>query len=449
MIEASRFEAGTAYVAVDRHRLEDQKPYIYRTRDFGKTWQPIAAGIGVNSFVNAIREDTQVKGLLYAGTELGIYVSFDDGDHWQTLQLNLPVASVRDITIHEDDLVIATHGRSFWILDDITPLRQMNAQGASSPRLFKPGTAVRIDNDVFLGSPLPPEEPIAKNPPDGAIIDYFLPSTVKMVTLDITDSNGKLVRRFSSAAKKEPPHQPMAIAERWMPKPITLESTAGAHRFVWDLRWGSSGANAETEDDDAPGAPRGPRAISGTYQLKMTIDGNALTQPLKLTMDPRSQATSAELSEQLKVALEIFGSLHDARKAVAEIAAVKKNIAALPAPLLRKHQELLVQVTNLNAQIERIEKGQRATPGTISGLESAAMGLNAALRVVENSDRAIPSQALDLYRDADRVAKTNVTSWTKLKTDQLSKLNDSLKKAGINTIQIAEIENETEYLMSQ
>ncbi len=140
MIEASRFDPAVAYVAVDRHRLDDQKPYIYRTRDYGKTWQPIASGIAGNSFVNAIREDTQSKGLLFAGTELGIYVSFDDGDHWQPLQLNLPVTSVRDITIHGDDLVVATHGRSFWILDDITPLRQMNAQTHSgNAQLYQAG----------------------------------------------------------------------------------------------------------------------------------------------------------------------------------------------------------------------------------------------------------------------------------------------------------------------
>ena len=261
MIETSRYDAGTAYVAVDRHRLDDQKPYLFRTRDYGKSWQPIINGIGASAFVNAIREDPQANGLLYAGTELGIYVSFDQGDHWQPLQLNLPATSVRDITIHDDDLIIATYGRSFWILDDITPLRQMTAQTAPTARLYKPETAVRIDNDVFLGSPLPPEEPVAKNPPDGAIIDYYLPTAAKMVTLEITDSSGKLVRRFNSAPKKEPPHPPMAIAERWMAKPILLESTAGAHRFVWDLRWGSSGANAELDDDDDGPGFRAGRAL--------------------------------------------------------------------------------------------------------------------------------------------------------------------------------------------
>ncbi len=275
MIEASRFDPAVAYVAVDRHRLDDQKPYIYRTRDYGKTWQPIVTGIAANSYVNAIREDTQNKGLLFAGTELGIYISFDDGDHWQPLQLNLPVTSVRDITIHGDDLIIATYGRSFWILDDITPLRQITTatQGA---RLYKPTTAVRVDNDVFLGTPLPPEEPTAKNPPDGAIIDYYLPNAAKSLTLEISDSSGKLVRRYVAGPHKEQPHPPMPIAERWIPKPVVLENTAGAHRFVWDLRWGSSGSNPETEEEEGFMAPRGPRAIPGTYQLKLTVDGASL-----------------------------------------------------------------------------------------------------------------------------------------------------------------------------
>jgi photosystem II stability/assembly factor-like uncharacterized protein len=448
MIEASRFSPAVAYVAVDRHRLDDQKPYLYRTRDYGKTWQPITNGIAASSFVNAVREDSEVKGLLYAGTELGFYVSFNDGEQWQPLQLNLPVTSVRDITIHDDDLVIATHGRSFWIMDDITSLRQMASHPSAGPRLYQPSAAVRIDNDVFLGSPLPPEEPTAKNPPDGAIIDYYLPSAVKMVTLEISDSSGKLVRRFTSAVKKDQPHPPMAIAERWIPKPILLESTAGAHRFVWDLRWGSSGLSS-AEDEEGMSAPRGPRVVPGTYQLKLTVDGNTLTQSLKLTMDPRAQVTTAELNDQLRVGLDIFNQLRDARKAQAEIGAVKKHVAELPAPFLAKHQQLLAEITSVNAQIERIEEGEKSTPGAISGLDSAIMGLGAALRVVENSDRALPSQALELNREASKAADDALADWKRVKSDQLAKLNNSLQGAGQPVIQISEIEQEADYVMSQ
>jgi hypothetical protein len=449
MIEASRFDEAVAYVAVDRHRLDDETPYIYRTRDFGKTWLPIATGIAANSFVNAVREDTEKKGLLFAGTELGIYVSFDYGDHWQPLQMNLPVTSVRDITIHGDDLVIATHGRSFWILDDITPLRQINVQSKNrNAQLYKPATAVRVDNDVFLGTPLPPEEPTAKNPPDGAIVDYYLPSAVKSVTLEISDSSGKLVRRYSSGQKKEQEHPPLPIAERWLPKPVVLQNAAGAHRFVWDLRWGSSGANPEL-DEEGFGSPRGPRVTPGNYRLKLTADGTVFTQPLQVQMDPRCKATASELDEQLRLGLEIFGEVRSSRKALAEIAATKKQLADVKVKVLASNPDVLAQITKVGAAIEKIEKGERPLPGTITGLESASTGLAAALRVAESSDRAIPSQAIDLYREADQVAKAELAEWIELKSTQLAKLNEALQKAGVSVIQISEAELEGEDVVSQ
>ncbi len=449
MIEASRFDPAVAYVAVDRHRLDDQAPYIYRTRDYGKTWQPIATGIAANSFVNAIREDTERKGLLFAGTELGIYVSFDDGDHWQPLQLNLPVTSVRDMTIHGDDLIIATYGRSFWILDDITPLRQIEVQAQpSSARLYTPATAIRIDNDVFLGSPLPPDEPTAKNPPDGAIVDYYLPSAAKNVTLEIFDSSGKLVRHYMSGERKPRKQPPLAIAERWIPKPVVLENTAGAHRFVWDLRWSSAGA-AELDEEDGRGAPRGPRVIPGEYQLKLTVDGASFTQPLKVEMDPRSQATSAELNDQLRVGLQIFDEAQMTRKALAEIGAVKKRLSEIESQSLKQHPELLSQINSVQSAIAKIEKGEHATAGTIAGLESANTGLAAALRVVQSGDRAIPSQAMELYREADQVAKAELAQWGELKSAQIPKLNEALRKAGVGVIQVSEFAHEADAEMSQ
>ena len=442
MIEASRFDAAVAYVAVDRHRLDDQAPYIYRTRDYGKNWQPIVAGISGDHYVNAIREDTERRGLLFAGTELGMYLSFDDGDHWQPLQLNLPVTSVRDITIHGDDLIIATHGRSFWILDDITLLRQVALQVQTQRvTLYKPATAIRVDNDVFLGTPLPPEEPTAKNPPDGAIVDYYLPSAAKSMALEIFDSAGKPVRRYVAGAMKVQPHPPLAIAERWLPKPVVLENTAGAHRFVWDLRWGTSGASPES-DEEGYGAPRGPRAVPGTYQLKLAVDGSTYTQPLKVEMDPRSQATPAELNEQLRVGLEIFGDARSARKTLAEIGAVKKRLSEIEATTLKQHPELLNQVTALNSAIQNVQNPRPATPGVISGLEPASTGLAAALRVVESGDRSLPAQAMELYREAKEAANTSTAEWTQLKQTDIPKLNRALQKAGIAPIQISEISAE-------
>jgi photosystem II stability/assembly factor-like uncharacterized protein len=428
MIEASRFDPAVAYAAVDRHRMDDYRPYIYRTRDYGKTWQPITTGIAATS-VNAIRQDTQKKDLLFAGTELGIYVSFDAGDHWQPLQLNLPATSVRDITIHGDDLIIATHGRSFWILDNITSLRQMSAQAQKANAwLFQPANAIRIDNDGFLGSPLPPEEPTARNPPDGAIIDYYLQIPEKGVKLEIFDSSNKLVRRFTNGQKPEEKRPPQAIAERWLAKPVILESSAGMHRFIWDLRWSSSGTD-ENEDEDGAGAPRGPRSAPGIYTATLTVDGKTLTQNFKVEMDPRSPATKAELDEQQRLALEIFGEARRARKTLAEISAAKNRLDDVKAQLATKNPELLSQVVAAEAAITKIEKGSQ-TPITTTGLESASAGLAAALRVVESGDRTVPSQAMELYRESDEAAKAETAEWTRLKSTQLVQLNDALQKAG-------------------
>ena len=213
LIEASHFDPGTAYAAVDRHRLDDQKPYLYITHDYGKTWKLSVDGIASHHFVRAVREDTEQKNLLFAGTEFGIYASFDGGDHWQSLQLNLPVSSVRDININGSDLIVATHGRSFWVLDDIAPLRQAAAanEHGSSAYLYAPPTAVRVDNDGFLGTPLPPEEPQADNPPNGAIVDYYLGQNATKVTLQILDAQGHVIRHFSSAEKQTV--QPPAAAD--------------------------------------------------------------------------------------------------------------------------------------------------------------------------------------------------------------------------------------------
>jgi photosystem II stability/assembly factor-like uncharacterized protein len=447
MIEASRFDPAVAYVAIDRHRADDYKPYIYRTRDYGKTWQTVVDGIGQTS-VNAIRQDTQKKSLLFAGTELGIHVSFDDGDHWQSLQLNLPVTSVRDITIHGDDLAVATHGRSFWVLDNITPLRQMGAQEQSvRARLYEPATAVRIDNDVFLGSPLPPEEPVSKNPPDGAVIDYYLKSAAKEVKLEIFDPNNKLVRRFSSSQKREERYPPLPIAERWLPKPVVLENSAGAHRFVWDLRWSSSGTSEEVEDEGY-GAPRGPRAVPGTYQLKLIVDGEILIQNLRVEIDPRARAAAAELQDQLRLGLEIFGEVHRARRALAEIGAVKKRLSEVKQQLAGKNPEILEQVTAVETAIMHIERGSKA-PNAIAGLETASNGMSSALRVVEGSDRTIPSQAIDVYRESADAAKRAIAEWAQIKAAELTKLNHALLHAGIDTIQVSEIERAVEDFMTE
>ncbi len=447
LIEASHFDAAVAYAAVDRHRLDDRQPYLYRTRDYGATWQAITSGISEPSFLRAVREDPQARGLLYAATEFGVYVSFDDGDHWQSLQLNLPVTAVHDLVIHGDDLVIATHGRSFWILDDMTPLRQISAaMKAASAWLYQPGSAVRVDNDQFLGSPLPPEEPTAQNPPNGAIIDYYLKSPASQVKLEIFDSSQTLVRSFS-AADKAMKIPPLPIAERWFPKPEALEKTAGMHRFVWNLAWGSSGSENAPEDGEGFLAPHGPRVVPGSYEVKLTVDGTTWTQALKVAMDPRSAATPEELEKQLELGRQIFAGTVTSRQALAEAQSVQKQLSELEPKLSAGQAELKAAVSQVQAEMTRILTGDPVSGS--SGLKEANSALSAALGVVESGDRAVPSQALAVYEQSDQAMKARVAEWGKLKAGRLAQLNDQLKQARLPPIAIAEIEREVEYFMTR
>ncbi|MBO0725266.1 MAG: glycoside hydrolase, partial [Blastocatellia bacterium] len=241
LIDASHFDDDTAYAAINTFRLDDLRPHIYRTHDGGKTWKHIANGIPDGGIVNVVREDPARKGLLYAGTEQAVYVSFDDGEHWQSLRLNMPATSIRDLVVKDDDLVVGTHGRSFWILDDVTPLRQLNDQVAQSEAfLFKPQTAIRIRRSANTDTPIPPEEPMGQNPPDGAIIDYYLKSDASDVTLEILDNQQRLVRRYSSKDEPEKINEnQQPYPTYWFRPPRILSAKAGAQRFVWNLRYPS------------------------------------------------------------------------------------------------------------------------------------------------------------------------------------------------------------------
>ena len=455
LIEASHFDSAVAYAAVDRSRLDDQTPYLYRTRDYGTSWQAVTNGIGAPAFLRAIREDPQMRGLLFAGTEFGVYVSFDDGDHWQSLQLNLPVSSVRDLTIHGDDLVIGTHGRSFWILDNITPLRQartLAAGRASDPWLYRPATAVRIDNDSFPGTPLPPEEPTAENPPNGAMIDYFLPSGASTVRLEIFDAQQNLVRRFSSQGASPVRRALLPVAERWFSQPKVLEKTAGMHRFVWDLTWHSSTAPDADEDAESHSLS-GPKAVPGDYQVRLTVDGKTQTQSLKVVMDPRSPATAEVLARQLQLGQQIFAESIEPRRALAEIVSVQKQLADIQQQL--KQNKVGAQNPTLKAALEEAQSGiarilanhEHATEG--SGLQDAYTALASALRVVENGDRTAPSQAIALYKESSPQLKSSVAEWIEFKHTRLAQLNQQLREADVSPITIAEIEQEVEFLLSR
>lgn len=461
LIEASHFDPAVAYAAVNRSRIDDQTPYLYRTRDYGASWQLIANGLVAPAFLRAVREDPQTKGLLFAGTEFGIYVSVDDGDHWQSLQLNLPVTGVRDLTIHGDDLIIATFGRSFWILDNITPLRQVRtlaANGTATAWLFQPATALRVDNDSFPGTPLPPEEPMAQNPPNGAMVDYFLPSQARDVQLEVLDAQQSVVRRFSSAShsveeKIPTKYLPLPVAERWFAKPEILEKTPGMHRFVWDLTWGSSGGPTEDEDADYH-RPKGPKVVPGTYQVRLTVDGQVQSQSLNIIMDPRSSATSEVLAEQLRMGRQIFAATMEARRALAEIDSVQKQLADIQRKLGQEKpdsQKASVASALAGAQsaIGELLINKEHSAAESPGLQIAYTGLTSALRVVESGDRAVPSQAIAVYKESSQQAKTGIAEWNQFKQTQLVQLNQRLRQANLAPIAIAEIEREVEFLLSR
>jgi len=449
LIEASHFDPAVAYAAVDRGRLDDQTPYIYRTRDYGATWQLVTNGLIAPSFLRAIREDPESKGLLFAGTEFGVYVSFDDGDHWQSLQLNLPVTSIRDLTIHWDDLVVATFGRSFWILDNITPLRQvLEARRAAGPWLYRPATVVRIDNDSYSGSPLPPEEPTAENPPNGAMIDYFLPSPASAVRLEVFDEQQNLVRSFSSEDPRPAKHPPLPVAERWFSKPEALEKTAGMHRFVWNLAWSSSGGPSADEEAEYRN-PSGPRIVPGIYQVRLTVDEKTQHQSLKVIMDPRSPATPEVLTQQLQLGRQIFGETVEARRALAEIGSVQKQLADIQQKLGAQSEQLKSALADAQSAIGKILTNKEHAAAEGPGLQDAYTGLASALRVGEGGDRAVPSQAIEVYRESSEQVKARIVEWARFKQTGLAQLNQRLREANFAPIAIAEIEEQVQFLMSR
>ncbi len=421
MLEASHFSAATAYAAVDRHRLEDLAPYIYRTRDGGKSWQKIVAGIPVGAYVNAIREDPKRAGLLYAGTELGLYVSFDDGAQWQPLQMNLPVASIRDIVIHANDLAVATHGRAFWILDDITPLRQWSAQVAASPAyLFAPAPAVRVRPGSNDGTPLPPETPTGQEPPDGAILDYFLAAPAQgPVTLEIFDAAGHLVRRYSSA--DHPPAvnpKTLDIPMYWIHPAPVLSAAAGLHRWVWDLHYAAPrGAGAGRGFGFYRGGG-GLWAVPGQYQVRLTVDGRSYTRPLTLTMDPRVHVSLAVLRRQFDLAKQVQAASARVGEIQRAAAALQKRLAAASPPasgagaagLQRQLADLLGQAPVLGPDFS----GEGGPDSDRASLRYLSGQLREIEFSVEGADAPPTAGALRAWSQAQSLLATDAARWASL-----------------------------------
>ena len=323
-IEASRYDEATAYVAVDRHRLDDDRPYVYVTHDFGRTWRLAAAGIPDGSFVNAVREDPVRRGLLYAATETAVYVSFDDGAAWQSLRLNMPVVSVRDLAVRGGDLAIATHGRAFWILDDVEPLRELAASAPDGARLFAPAVAIRTrpGNDEAEASP--PEVPMGENPPNGAYVDYVVPSGARgPVSIAIADARGEAVRAWSSTdAPSVPKPQDVPFPAYWIEKPALPSAAPGMHRFVWDFHAAAAASGRRRRGGDGPFVP------PGRYTVRVTIGGRTFAQPLVLRRDPRVRASDADLQAQYALARAIDALAARVQAALTQADALRKKNGA-------------------------------------------------------------------------------------------------------------------------
>jgi photosystem II stability/assembly factor-like uncharacterized protein len=442
-MDASHFDVATVYAAVNRFRLDDLHPYIYRTHDSGKTWQKIVNGIPDNEPVNTVREDPERKGLLFAGTERTVYVSFDDGDRWQSLRLNLPATSIRDLVVHRDDIVIGTHGRSFWILDNITPLRQMDEKvGAGEAYLFAPQLTYRVRRNNNTDTPLPPEEPAGQNPPDGAMFDYVLKSAATgPVTIEISDESGKPVRHFSSADKPDPVNEKeLNIPMYWIRPARVVSTQAGMHRFVWDLHYPPPDSLEHEYPisaiyHDTPRTPLGPAALPGKYTVKLTMSGINYTQPLTIKMDPRVKATEDGLRQQFELEIKINEAMHHDYQTLQQVRGLRQQLKNLTAKIREGQlKKTVAAVESETAELEGNEGGYGTTfLSTPEGRSLARLnvGLNTLLTAVDSADAAPTTQAVSTFSDLTNALNQQLARWEVIKSKDVPELNLKLKRSGL------------------
>lgn len=463
LIEAGHFDANTAYAAVNTLRTDDLRPHIFATHDGGKTWTEIVNGIQAGQIINAVREDLERKGLLFAAAEKGVYVSFDDGANWESLRLNLPATSVRDLIVKNDDLVVGTHGRGFWILDNITPLRQCRPRSAcgitshppsrsfgvagsetiatdADTRLFRPQTALRVRANQNTDTPLPPDEPAGENPPDGAIIDYFLPKDASgPITIEITDGKGQLIRKYSSADKPvEANPKRLRIPSYWIRPPQLVSTKAGMHRFLWDMHYTPiAGVEPEfpisaTNGNTAPQATS-PWVVPGDYTVTLTIDNKAFSQPLTIAIDPRVKASAADLQEQFDLSWRLY------------------QLRLRLAPIGEKFDEIAEQLIKLKARAaERPDLTQKleafvqalmtfGLPHPRPGAPPSFFVLDSTKHLfddVQGADAAPTAATNAAAADLETKIGPIMDAWRKLLESDLPALNQQVQQAGFPEIKI-------------
>ena len=448
LIDAGHFDKNTAYAAVNTLRLDDLRPHIYRTHDGGATWTEVTEGLPLNENTNVVREDPERKGLLFAGTERAVYVSFDDGDHWQSLRLNMAASSVRDLIIKNDDLCVATHGRGFWILDNITPLRQLEASVTQAPAvLFRPQTALRVRWNLNTDTPLPPDVPAGENPPDGAMIDYYIGAgNSGPVSLEIRDEAGQIVRRYSSADPLPTPNPTLAIPPYWLRLAQKLAADFGMHRFLWDLRYAPVPGEqpqypiAAVYRNTAP-APTSPWVMPGKYRVVLTVGGKSYEQPLTVVMDPRVKTSNADLLQQFRLSKQLYDEWLKLDSMSVSLRRVRQQITELqgrvPAGDLKEH---------LNALTEKLQSfstpggpggpgagGAGVGPLTLPGVSGRARTL---FNVIQNVDLAPTSQVVAAVPGVLKDARTVQENWQAIKSQDIAALNRELRAASLAEIDL-------------
>jgi photosystem II stability/assembly factor-like uncharacterized protein len=433
LIDAGHFAAGTAYAAINTLRLDDNRPHILRTHDGGTSWQEIVHGIPDGQTVNAVREDSKRKGLLFCGTERAVYFSLDDGENWQSLRLNMPATSVRDLIIINDDLAVATHGRGFWVLDNITPLRQLDP-GKNATALLAPQTALRVRWNTNPDTPLPPDEPAGENPPDGAMIDYFLGDDVSgAVTLEIKDGQGRLVRRYASDdVPVRPEVKEMRIPEYWVRPAQILSAAPGWHRFLWDLHW-TPLANVKPEypiaaiyRNTAP-EPTSPWALPGEYSVTLSAGGKSFTQRLTVKMDPRVKMSGGDLMQQF----ELSNRIYDLR---AKLEPIGKDFDALVENATKsKGTDAAKEIVGgFMKKLEELAPPNRrpGAPLTFDALTKA----RTLFSMLQSADVAPRSAVKNAVAQVEKDAPAAMAKWQKVIDQDLPALNQQLQAAGLSPL---------------
>ncbi|MBZ5560012.1 MAG: glycoside hydrolase [Acidobacteriia bacterium] len=452
VMDAGHFDANTAYAAINTLRLGDMHPHIYRTHDGGKTWTQIVNGLPDGAPVDAVREDPKKQGLLFAGTEHEVHVSFDDGDHWQSLRLNMPATSVRDVIVKGDDLVAGTHGRGIWILDDITPLRQIRSASLSGERepdaiLFKPEVAYRVRQNTNTDTPIPPDETAGQNPPDGAIINYSLASNASgPVTLEIyrgtglgdgggRDPSSFLVRKYSSDDRLEMPTPANApVPMYWYRAPHPLATTAGMHRFTWDVHYqpipggggGRGGLPIAAVPHDTVPVPASPWAAPGQYTVKLTVNGKSYTQPLTLKMDPRVKTSPLGLTQQFTLSKRMYDDLLNVQKTLVDVRALRDTLnqrrASLSGEPARSAESLALRLTTLEGGGGGGGRGgggggRGGAPEGPDTLGNISGGLNQLMGLLQGADVTPTTQLVAAVGARHAAVAKLMAQWTALKAE--------------------------------